>query len=229
MTTCVTSDTPTISLYASGVFKPGQLPGVEKALAFAIIAHGDQKRKNKYGEPYWTHPLRAAERFARVIRSLTLVGSSFAALLEPHLVEIYQAIILHDVLEDSKTATLSHLTAEFGERVAAMVFAVTDSPSQAREQQKQEQILKVATMSGYAQMVKLADRVDNFLDLIHTQPPSWSKERCVAYFEHSAKLLAALTPIFPELAFEATHYLGSQFYFEATKEWVPLPPAFTSK
>lgn len=80
-----------------------------EALAFAIRAHGDQRRKG--GDiPYIAHLLGAA--------SLVLEAGGDE--------ELAIAGLLHDTLEDTET-TAREIEVAFGQRVAAIVEACTDA------------------------------------------------------------------------------------------------------
>jgi guanosine-3',5'-bis(diphosphate) 3'-pyrophosphohydrolase len=111
----------------------------DRARAFAIAAHGDQR----YGsEPYVVH--LAAVR--QVLRDFDYDGD-FAL-----------AAWLHDTVEDT-AVTVEQLEYEFGQRVAALVWAVTGVGNNRKER----------SASAYAKMralpdavtVKLADRIAN--------------------------------------------------------------------
>ena len=79
---------------------------IEKAINFATIAHGEQKRKG--GEPFVTHPIAAA----------TILGQIF-----PDTATIC-ATILHDITEDTET-TDATIKKEFGAEIASLVDGVT--------------------------------------------------------------------------------------------------------
>ena len=83
-----------------------------EALAFAIEAHGDQRRKG--GEiPYVAH----------------LLGASSLVLEAGGDEDMAIAGLLHDTIEDTDT-TAGEIEARFGPRVAAIVEACTDSHEQ---------------------------------------------------------------------------------------------------
>jgi len=114
-------------------------PDEERARAFAIAAHGDQR----YGaDPYVVH--LAAVR--QVLRDFGYDG------------DVALAVWLHDTVEDT-AVTVEELEREFGATVAALVWAVTGVGANRKER----------NASAYAKMralpeavtVKLADRIAN--------------------------------------------------------------------
>ena len=88
-------------------FSPDQEALVERAYHYAKAAHKGQKRKS--GEPYFTHCVAVAT----ILAELNLDAETIAAGL------------LHDVIEDNKTITLTTLEENFGREVIMMVDGVT--------------------------------------------------------------------------------------------------------
>ena len=117
---------------------------IQRALAFAVRAHGSQTRKGTR-TPYVTHPVRVAA-------SLISVGCDAATAA---------AAYLHDTLEDTKT-TRAELLAEFGEEVAGLVSAASEPDKGATwEVRKQHTIDTLATMPRRELWVPVADKIDN--------------------------------------------------------------------
>ena len=81
---------------------------VRRALAFATLAHGDQKRKYT-GEMYIVHPIEVME----IVKTV------------PHDDAMLAAALLHDVVEDTDV-TLDEVRSAFGDDVAALVDDLTD-------------------------------------------------------------------------------------------------------
>jgi (p)ppGpp synthase/HD superfamily hydrolase len=118
----------------------------ERALFFAIHAHGNQKRRYT-GQPYIVHPIHVS---AMVRQS----GASTAAIA---------AALLHDVLEDT-TTTHGQLVDEFGEYVARLVYQLTDSQTPAdgtRAMRKAAFAEKLTVAEPEAQTIKVCDIIDN--------------------------------------------------------------------
>jgi len=128
-----------------------------KALVFATYAHDGQSRKYN-NLPYIHHPIRVA-------------ASLF--LKENCTEEMYAAALLHDVMEDCgvKYETLHD---EFGKKVADLVFELTNVYSKAtddfgnllpRGKRKRLERERIANISKEAKLIKLADRLDNIIDM----------------------------------------------------------------
>ncbi len=114
----------------------------EKARAFALMAHRDQK----YGtEPYAVH-------LAAVRQVLADFG-----ITNPYLL---QAAWLHDTIEDT-TVTWSDIAREFGSRVADLVWAVSGFGS-TRKQRNLNAYSKIQNFPNpWAAALKTADRIAN--------------------------------------------------------------------
>ncbi|MHC5111470.1 MAG: HD domain-containing protein [Planctomycetota bacterium] len=122
-----------------------------KAARFARNAHRDQKRKYT-GRPYVEHPARVAGR---------------VMLHEDASEELVIAAWLHDVIEDTP-ATAEDLSAEFGDRVAAIVTELTNpskGSTESRDKRKAMDRAHLATVSHEAKIIKLFDRIDNLGEL----------------------------------------------------------------
>jgi len=118
----------------------------ERALLFAIQAHGDQKRKYT-GEPYIVHPIRVAS----MVRES---GASTAAIV---------AALLHDVLEDT-AVTHGQLVDEFGEYIARLVYQISDMSTAedgTRAMRKAAHLEFLAIAEPEAQTIKVCDIIDN--------------------------------------------------------------------
>lgn len=114
----------------------------EKARAFAVAAHGDQR----YGE----HPY-----------SLHL--DAVASLAEPFGDEAVVIAYLHDAVEDTDV-TVKAIEADFGSRVSACVDLLTDGPGANRKERKAKTYARLATVQApdeVALVVKAADRLAN--------------------------------------------------------------------
>lgn len=126
----------------------------EEALEFAREAHATQKRK--YCEdPYIVHPIRVAE----LVRTV------------PHSTEMICAAYLHDVVEDTPVE-IEEIRKRFGQKVAQLVHELTDEftkenyPHLNRKSRKKEEVARQAKISRDAKTVKLADVIDNTLDIV---------------------------------------------------------------
>jgi guanosine-3',5'-bis(diphosphate) 3'-pyrophosphohydrolase len=138
------------------------------AASFAADKHRDQRRKDVDATPYINHPLAVA-------RILTEGGVED--------VEVLMAGILHDTIEDTDT-TADELTEHFGERVCGLVLEVTDDKSLDKLERKRLQVVKAATKSADARMIKIADKIANLRDF-KSPPLGWSEARIGAYIQFS--------------------------------------------
>jgi (p)ppGpp synthase/HD superfamily hydrolase len=125
---------------------------LKKALLFATNAHTDQYRKNN--APYIVHPVAVA----------------LAASQHGLPIEVQQAALLHDVLEDTGVSK-EGLEQEFGPYVTGLVVELTnpshsdehaEKPRAERKRIDREHLAKVST---YAKMLKMLDRIDNLQDI----------------------------------------------------------------
>jgi (p)ppGpp synthase/HD superfamily hydrolase len=121
-------------------------PLVRRAHAFAQRAHHGQLRKD--GQPFIGHP----ERVAALLEGLGYADAVVAAAL------------LHDVVEDTPV-TLEEVRAAFGDRVAALVAAVTEDPALPPGERKRAYRERVRDASPAARAICAADKVVNLADL----------------------------------------------------------------
>ena len=132
--------------------------GREEALQFATQAHAGQKRAG--GAPYISHPVRVAQHVEQWKQSHNIDA-------------LISAAYLHDTLEDTDT-THEALHDLFGGLVASLVLELTSDPEQVKQMGKQNYLAhKMAAMSSYALVIKLADRLDNVKDIATARTPEW--------------------------------------------------------
>lgn len=137
------------------------------SIHFACIKHRDQRRKNKIAAPYINHPVGVAH-------ILWTEGGV-------HDIEVLQAAILHDTVEDTDT-THEELVKEFGQKVADIVKDVTDDKSMPKDKRKRHQVEHAKDISQEAKVVKLADKLYNLRDLRDCPPSAWDVKRIQGYF-----------------------------------------------
>lgn len=129
--------------------KPLDTELLDRAIVFAVRAHAGTERRGK-GFPYIIHPLEAVEIVA------TMTSDQ----------ELLAAAALHDTVEDTNT-TVEQIRAEFGDRIASLVAADSDTPIQgiSREEswriRKQAAIDRIASASHDAKIVALGDKLSN--------------------------------------------------------------------
>lgn len=130
----------------------------EEALKFATQAHAGQERAG--GGPYISHPMRVAQHVEQWKKSHNLDA-------------LISAAYLHDTLEDTDT-THEALHDLFGGLVASLVKELTSDKNQVQQMGKKNYLAqKMATMSSYALVIKLADRLDNVRDITTAKTPQW--------------------------------------------------------
>ena len=128
--------------FVAGLPDPAERQALARALAFARARHGSQFRRGS-DTPYWVHLVRVAMELARW-------GETSPVLL--------QAALLHDTVEDTQT-TVGEIRTGFGPEVADLVDWLT-APEDADAQREYYARLQANAPFG-AQLLKLADRVDN--------------------------------------------------------------------
>jgi (p)ppGpp synthase/HD superfamily hydrolase len=128
---------------------------VQRALEFATLAHGVQKRKYT-GVPYIVHPIEVME----IVKTV------------PHDDEMLAAALLHDVVEDTDV-TIEEIVDAFGDDVASLVADLTDVSKPEDGNRKLRKGLDrdhSAASSSRAQTVKLADLISNSADILVNDP-----------------------------------------------------------
>ena len=123
---------------------------IDEVLEFATERHKGQVRTD--GAMYITHPIRVSELVEKYKPSTN--GKILKA-----------GALLHDVLEDTYTS-YRELKDRFGVVVASLVMEVTNSDFVSKMVGKQVYLAhKMQYMSSYALVIKLADRLDNLMDM----------------------------------------------------------------
>jgi guanosine-3',5'-bis(diphosphate) 3'-pyrophosphohydrolase len=134
------------------------IEGVEDALAYATTAHSGQTRSD--GSPYINHPMRVAQSVEKFKRSHNLEA-------------LISAAYLHDTIEDTDT-THEDLERMFGGLVASLVQELTSDKEEVKKLGKAQYLSnKMAKMSSYALVIKLADRLDNVQDIKTAKSQKW--------------------------------------------------------
>jgi guanosine-3',5'-bis(diphosphate) 3'-pyrophosphohydrolase len=155
-----------------------------KAMRFSAIKHRDHRRKDILQSPYINHPIQVAEtlwEIGGVRDDATLV-----------------AAILHDTIEDTRTLP-DEIRANFGEEVLGLVLEVTDDKNLPKEERKRLQIEHAPHKSVPAKLIKLADKICNLGDILHSPPPDWSLARRQEYLFWTEQVVAGLRGTNPAL------------------------------
>ncbi|MDX2096867.1 MAG: HD domain-containing protein [Leptolyngbyaceae cyanobacterium bins.59] len=166
-----------------------------KALDFAARKHRDQRRKDVEASPYINHPIAIVHLLWNTagVQDMTVIVGA----------------LLHDTVEDTDT-TFEELTQEFGSEVAALVGEVTDDKSLPKQTRKQLQIAHAPHLSDRAKLIKLADKISNLRDMVHSPPSNWSQERRREYFEWAKSVVDQIANPHPVLKglFEEVYQQG---------------------
>jgi (p)ppGpp synthase/HD superfamily hydrolase len=141
-------------------------PRYDAALALAARAHRDQLRKGT-DLPYLTHPVHV---------SVILIRHGFGE-------DLAIAGLLHDVVEDTDTS-LAQIAAEFGDDLARLVEAVSETKSADGaelpwEQRKAEKLAHLQAAGPDVAALKAADSIHNLrsiiADLRSAGPAVWDR------------------------------------------------------
>jgi hypothetical protein len=131
---------------------------IDEALEFATTKHEGQTRAG--GKPYIKHPISVANS-VRAFKNSKNIDA------------LISAALLHDTLEDTD-ATYEEIKTLFGGLTASLVKELTTDFDKSDEVGKAKYLSqKMATMSSYALVIKLADRLDNVQDIATAKTPEW--------------------------------------------------------
>jgi guanosine-3',5'-bis(diphosphate) 3'-pyrophosphohydrolase len=168
---------------------------VIKAAHFAADKHRMQRRKDAEASPYINHPLA----LAHILSSEGRISDA----------SVLVAALLHDTIEDTETSQ-QELEDQFGPEVASIVAEVTDDKSLPKEERKRLQVVKAASKSREAKLVKLADKISNLRDIAATPPDDWSLARRESYLHWAKNVVDGLRGVSPELedAFDRAYEQG---------------------
>ena len=140
--------------------KGASLTQSQKAIRFAANAHRKQTRTS--GDAYITHPVEVAKIVKQFKKSHNLEA-------------LISAAYLHDTVEDTDTE-LEDITKMFGGLVASMVKELTSEEQSKEFKASKADYLsaKMSSMSSWALVVKLADRIHNISDLNTAKTKKWA-------------------------------------------------------
>ena len=154
-----------------------------EALTFASTKHRNQRRKDIDASPYINHPIEVAGILAQ------------CGITE---IEILQAAILHDTIEDTGT-TGAELEEKFGPAVRRIVDELTDDKSLPKLERKDLQILQAPALSFEAKLVKIADKTANARDILNNPPQGWDRERRVGFLLWTRRVVDGCRGVHPQL------------------------------
>lgn len=149
-----------------------------KTLLFAGYAHRKQKVPSS-DLSYVVHITNVAMEVANALvhsKEVSLDGT-FAI----------QCALLHDTIEDTEI-TYDDLVAEFGERVANGVLALTKDFTLPKEEQMLDSLKRIAAQGTEVRMVKMADRINN----LQPPPAHWDTNKMKRYQKEAQIILEQL-------------------------------------
>lgn len=148
-----------------------------EAISFAAYKHRDQRRKGANAEPYINHPIAVA----KLLTDIAVVYD----------LDILQAAILHDTIEDTET-TQEELFMKFGKEVTDYVIEMTDDKSLPKAERKRLQIVNAPHKSKGAKLIKLCDKICNVTDIMNNPPTHWNEQRRKEYYDWAEQVVTAL-------------------------------------
>lgn len=148
----------------------------QKTLHFANQAHIDQKMPDGKS-PYLLHICQVATEVSAALQFMPNLDANLAM----------QCALLHDTIEDTKI-TKADIEQNFGETVAAGVWALTKDEKLPKNEQMLNSLEKLLEQSVEVQMVKLADRIVN----LQAPPDYWDKNKKIAYQTEARLILDKL-------------------------------------
>ncbi len=163
--------------FATGHEVCSTTPVLRRAANFAAWKHDGQMRKGEGQTPYIHHPIEVCAILAEVGGVTNL--------------DILQAALLHDTIEDTET-TAEELESHFGSKVCSIVLEVTDDTSLEQHARKAMQVKHAPHLSKDAQILKLADKISNIFDVAFSTPVDWAPERQFEYFDWASRVVAGL-------------------------------------
>jgi (p)ppGpp synthase/HD superfamily hydrolase len=145
----------------------------DRALEFAVQAHGAQRRRY-VDEPYWYHVARVATTISQT------TGRS---------IEMIEAALLHDVLEDTSVTEYT-IKEHFGGLVHYYVLMLTDpGPVFGNRAARKAYVLnRFVDCPGEVHSIKLADLIDN-APSIFKHDPNFSR----VFYREKTELMKVLT------------------------------------
>jgi len=171
-----------MSLYVQSIYFYNLKPTVQqqllKALQFAADKHKGQFRKGINRIPFINHPIAVTN---------ILVNNG-----ESENIELLQAAILHDTIEDTNTSA-TELVENFGEVVCNIVVECTDDKNLSSKVRKQAQIDCVSKASANAKKLKLADKIANIKDIVADPPIGWDIKRRLNYINWANQVCCQIT------------------------------------
>ena len=152
-----------------------------KALTYATQNHGLKLRKDGK-TPYIVHPLRI---------TAILRAAGFSEYKDE---DLMIAALFHDLVEDTDVS-LDDIINYFGEKISLIVGEL----SKPKNGSKEDWLKIFNKFSKEAQIIKMADRIDNLMDM---NIAIWSNEKKKSYAEQAKIILEKCGKVNSELALQ---------------------------
>lgn len=159
-----------------------------KAIDFMARGHDDDKRKNNE-DLALVHPLRVAA----ILRAAGYNDQEHQDLLI--------AALFHDLIEDTQI-TKKQIAKEFGENIAQIV----DEVSKKEGEVKEDYLANIKNATKEARILKMADRIDNLLDM---NIDSWDTAKKRRYAEQAKIIFESCGEVDNTLAKELKKVIDS--------------------
>ena len=162
------------------------------AIHFVIDLHKNQTRGN--GDPYLLHLMRVSTAVLQAD-----LPTPFTELRD----KMGIAALLHDAIEDAKennadpVAVTGTIQTNYGKFVLEIVNDLTQDPALPKKERREKMIEHCRSMSQQAQIIKLADRLDNISEM-----KSMSKKFIDRYLDETPRMLEAMKGACPDLEAE---------------------------
>lgn len=137
-----------------------EFSGQWDAITYAFNKYDNLKRKS-VGLPYVIHPIRV---------TMILRAAGFSEFIHK---DLFLAALFHDLLEDTDLS-YEDLKKEFGDHISSIVKELT----QPNNLDKEKWLQSFDITSKEARIIKMADRIDNLLDMNST---GWTNEQQKSY------------------------------------------------
>ena len=159
------------------------------AISYAFIKYGNLKRKAKE-IPYVIHPIR----ITAILRA--------ADYNEFEHEDLMIAALFHDLLEDTDT-NLKEVEDQFGKKVGDIIVELT-KPEGAKGRKKDEWLEIFVKKSKEAKVIKLADRIDNLMDMRDV----WDVEKQRSYTDQAKIILKSCADANKQLANKLDEFIN---------------------
>jgi guanosine-3',5'-bis(diphosphate) 3'-pyrophosphohydrolase len=149
---------------------------LSRAMVYACHKHTGSTRDDGI-TPYAIHPMRVAENLRRFCNERDE--------------NVLIAALLHDTIEDT-AVTFDDIAAQFGEDVAGLVAELTNDNRMPKNMRRAAMMDRLRHLSSRAKRIKLADRLDNVVDLMRG---IGTREKRQRYHLETERMLEALAGI----------------------------------